>query len=216
MNIKYLYGKKNILTPVIEDRIGLRLSDLTYYSRMENEMMRDNEMEKKFSIDRNKYNLFVAGRLVNPNEMTRDPVFTLIPRHCYCICFSSRKNDPELYKTFKADICIGFDVDLIRERLETISHKLPGIEFQAKDITYYHPGTPPDTFTREELVFYKPSFFSHESEYRIAMFYPENKTGFKTDDGTIIPFIKEGEPMHMAVSHPTAGFISSCVKEVFP
>lgn len=215
MNIRYLYGKKKFLMPVINDEAGLRLSDLTHYSRMENEMMRDNEMEKIFSVDRSKFDLFVAGHLINPSDMTSDAIFTLTPRHCYCICFSSRKNEPELYKTFKADVCIGFDVDLLRQRLETLSHKFPGIVFQGKDVIYYHQGTPPNTFTREELVFYKPSPFSHESEYRLAMFYPENKTGFKTDDGTVIPFFKEGESMHMTVSHRTEGFIGGCVTEVF-
>ena len=215
MNIKYLYGKKEFLVPVIEDRAGIRLSDLTHYSRMENEFMRDNEMEKIFTVDKTRFNLFVAGRLINSAEMAADPFFTLAPRHCYCICFSNRKNEPELYRAFKADICIGFDVDMLRERLQIISHKLPGVEFEGKEIVYYHIGTLPDTFTPEELVFRKPSVFSHEAEYRLAMFYPEDKTGFKTDDGINIPFRKEGESVHMTVAHEEKGFISGCITEIF-
>ncbi|WP_249743752.1 hypothetical protein [Citrobacter portucalensis] len=215
MNVKYLYGKKKFLLPVANGMAGLRLSDLSHYSRMENEMMRDNEMEKKFIIDRRQYDLVVAGRVINPDEMTADPIFTLKPRHCYCICFSSRKNDPELYRTFQADICIGFNVDLLKERLETISQKFPGIEFQGRDIVYYHIGTPPNTFTPEELVFRKPAAFSHESEYRLAMFYPKNKRGFKTEDGKTIPFWIEGESMHMTVNHKEKGFISGCITDIF-
>lgn len=215
MNVRYLYGKKEFLLPVIQDKAGLRLCDLTHYSRMENEKMRDNEMEKKFTLDRSRFNLTIGGVVLNPDDMTTDPVFTLQPRHCYCICLTSRKNDPELFRTFKADICIGFDVDLLQERLELLSVRFPGMEFSGKDVTYYHPGTPPHTFEAEELVFYKPATFSHEAEYRLAMFYPKNKTGFKAVDGPDIPFYKEGESMFMAVSHEQKGFISSCVTEIF-
>ncbi|MBW5870516.1 hypothetical protein J8Z83_22400 [Yersinia enterocolitica] len=182
---------------------------------MENENMRDNEMEKSFSLNRKRFNLFVAGRLINPESMTNDPVFNLTPRHCFCVCFSKKKDDIELYRAFKADICIGFDVDKLKEHLEVIGGRFPGLEFRGKDVTYYHPGTPPDTFTREELVFYKPSRFSHEAEYRLALFYPEYKTGFKTQDGTVIPFMKESESMHMSIGHLEKGFISDCVVEVF-
>lgn len=215
MNIKYLYGKKAFLLPVIEDKAGLRLSDLTHYSRMENEIMRDNEMEKIFTVDKRRFNFTVSGHLVNPAEMTADPFFTLTPQHCYCICFTSRKNDPELYRMFRADICVGFDVDMLQERLEILSFRFPGMEFQGKDVVYYHPGTPPDTFMPKELVFFKPAAFRHEAEYRLAMFYPEGKTGFKTSDGVVIPFWKDGESMHMTVAHQENGFISGCVTEVF-
>ncbi|MEA5105650.1 hypothetical protein [Pantoea sp. S18] len=215
MTIRYLYGKKKFLAPVIEGKKGLRLSDLSHYSRMENEKMRDNEMEKIFTLDRRQVNIVIAGRVMNPDEMAADPFFTLTPRHCYCVCFTSRKNDPELYGTFNADICIGFDVEMLQERLEIASERFPGMDIKGQDVTYYHLGTFPGTFTPEELVFCKPSQFSHETEYRIALFYPESKSGFKTSDGTVIPFRIEGESMHMEISHLEKRFISDCVTEVF-
>ncbi|MBP2170737.1 hypothetical protein J2125_003929 [Erwinia toletana] len=214
MTIRYLYGRKNILTPVINDKAGLRLSDLTHYSRMENENMQDNEMEKLFTVDRTKFNIFLGGDIINSDEMTADTIFNLTPRHCFCLCFSSRRDESELYKEFKADICIGFDVEKLREHLEIISVKFSGMKFQGRDVTYYHPGSPPNTFTPDELVFYKPSAFSHEAEYRLALFYPEDQTGFKTEDGTVIPFRMENKSMHMTVSHPKKGFVSECVTEV--
>lgn len=214
MTVRYLYGKRNILLPVISDKAGLRLSDLTHYSRMENEMMRDNEMEKQFVLDRERFSLLINDRIVDNREMTADPIITLIPRHCFCICLSKRRNEPELYQKFKADICIGFDVELLRERLEVISGKLPGVKFIGKDVFYYDPRTLPGTFTHDELVFCKPSTFIHESEYRLAMFYPEDKSGFKTDTGTV-PFRKEGESMHLTFSHCEKGYISDCVTDIF-
>ncbi|PWK94269.1 hypothetical protein C7431_1114 [Pantoea allii] len=215
MNVRYLYGKKEFLLPVIKDKSGLRLSDITHYSRMENQKMRDNEMKKIFEVNRNLFSLTVNGIVINPNEMMTNPVLTLSPEHCYCICFTSRKNDESLYDTFKADICIGFDVDMLKERLEITEEKFPGVELIGKEVTYYHPGTPPDTFTPKELVFYKPATFSHEAEYRLAMFFPKGKKGFKTIDGTVIPFWTEGESTHMTVGHQKKGFISGCVTEVF-
>lgn len=52
MTVRYLCGKQKYLAPVIEGKKGLRLSDLNHYSRMENDKMRNNEMEKIFTLDR--------------------------------------------------------------------------------------------------------------------------------------------------------------------
>ncbi len=214
MNIRYLYGKKIFLEPVIRGEKGIRLSDLSHYSRMENEEMRDNEMEKKFTLDRYLYPLCINDVPINPDNLTADPSFTLFPRHCYCVCFTSRGNEPELYHKFKADICIAFDVEKLQERLELLSERFPGIYFKGKDIVYYHPGTHPETFLPDELVFVKPHCFVHEAEYRIALFYPETKRGFATKEGPNIPFRIEGESMHMEIGHIEPAFIRDCVIDV--
>jgi hypothetical protein len=214
MNIRYLYGKREFLMPVIQDKKGIRLSDLTHYSRMENENMRDNEMEKIFTVDKNQIRISIGDYQLNANEMACDPSFTLTPRHCYCLCLTSRRDDSELYEKFKSDICIGFDVDKLLQHLEVLSGRFPGITFKGQDVKYYHPGTPPGTFMPDELVFYKPAFFTHEAEYRIALFYPDNKTGFTTKDGKTIPFKMDGESMHMEIGHTQAAYISGCVTEV--
>ncbi|WLS81252.1 hypothetical protein Q3V30_22580 (plasmid) [Erwinia pyri] len=215
MNIRYMYGKKKFLKPVIRGEKGIRLSDLSHYSRMENEEMRDNEMEKKFTLDRYLYPIHINDTQINPDNMTSDPYFTLFPRHCYCVCFTRRGNDHELYNKFQADICIAFDVEKLQERLALLSERFPGIYFQGKDIIYYHPGTPPGTFLPDELVFVKPHCFIHEAEYRIALFYPLNKRGFATKEGRDIPFRIDGESMHMEVGHIEPGFIRDCVIDVF-
>ncbi|MCI1029621.1 hypothetical protein HWE06_17990 [Pantoea dispersa] len=181
---------------------------------MENALMRDNEMEKVFSLDRHVVQIFINNMLINPDNMTADPYFTIFPRHCYCVCFTSKGNDSELYEKFQADICIAFDVERLQERLEILSERFPGIFFRGKDITYYHPGTPPGTFSPEELVFCKPHNFIHEAEYRIALFYPENKRGFATKEGMNIPFRIEGESMHMEVGHTEPGYIRDCIIDI--
>lgn len=214
MTIKYLYGKEEILSPLLNGESGIRISDLTHYSRMENENMRDNEMEKIFHLDKNAYSIEVNGVAINPESIIGYTTLTLQPRHCYCICLSSRKNEPELYRKFKADICIAFDVELLIERIKLLNQKFNGMLIVGRGVTYYKKGTLPKTLDPLDLVFYKPELFSHEAEYRIALFYPLDKTGFKYAKG-VIPFRKNGESMHMFLSHKQSNFITSCIKEVF-
>lgn len=176
---------------------------MTSPPRMENAEMRDNEMERNFTIDRHLFPIFINETRVDPENMTANPYFTLFPGHCYYVFFTSRGNEPELYDKFQKNICISFYVNRLQEQLELLSERLPDIFFQGKDITYCHPGT----FMPDEPIFIKPLNFAHEAEYRIALFYPLNKTGFLTKEGRDIPFRIEGESIHMEVDHTEPGFM---------
>lgn len=198
---------------MIEGKNGLRISDLTHYSRMENENMRDDEMNKIFYLDKDTYHIHMNGRPINPKNLVQDTLLTLQPRHCYCICLSSRGNDAELYREFKADICIAFDVDELINRIRTFNQRFKGTLVVGRDVNYYRRGIGPSSLDPMDLVFYKPDGFSHEAEYRIALFYPLDKAGFKYAGG-VMPFYKEGESMHMFLSHKRSEFITSCIKDV--
>lgn len=214
MKIRYLYGKEEYLSAMLNGKGGIRISDLTHYSRMENENMRDDEMNKIFNLDKEKYPIKINGKLIHSTNIVKDTILTLQPRHCYCICLSNKCNDPELYREFKSDICIAFDVEELIDRIKLLNRKFEGLLVTGKDVKYYKKGVAPNSLDPMELVFYKPDSFSHEAEYRIALFYPLNKNGFKHSSG-VIPFYKPGESMHMFLSHKKSDFITSCIKEVF-
>lgn len=216
MNKKYLYGKKKFLESLTKGEGGLRFSDISHYSRLENELMRDKEISKKFFIDRITTRLEINGRLLNPKNMVDNPTISIPVRHCYCLCLSNRKNSKELFDKFDADLCIEIDVDRLLEALKyAFFHILKGMDIQAKDVIYYDPTTSPQTLDRKELVFYKPHFFCHEEEFRIALFYPENKKGFKTENGIVVPFMLEDESIHITLSHSDSRFITQFILGFF-
>lgn len=94
---KYLYGKKQSLQGWIEGKQGIRLSDIAYYSEMENVLMQDNELAKEFVYDKERATFTVNGRPLNPRDMAANPVITLYPERCFCVCLSGKKNDPTLF-----------------------------------------------------------------------------------------------------------------------
>lgn len=216
MKLRYLYGKAKYLNPVINGEEGIRFSDLSHYSRLENEKMRDDEMKKKFIIKKDSdFILKINDFIINNSNLSDDVVFTVEPRHCYCLCLTTKKDSTELYRDFEADTCIAFDVDLLEERLKIASGKFPGSFIRGQDITYY------DQYTmhairnsHEEMVFYKPTFFSHESEYRIAWFYPLDKIGFR-GPGENIPFRFKDKSSHLTFFHLVNTFITDCIVEVY-
>lgn len=213
---KYLYGRKTILTPLIEGEIGFRFSDLSHYARMENVQMRDDEMSKTFIIDRHSGTLSVNGRAISPEDMSKDPELRISTRHCYCLCLSNRGNCEELYDKFKADICIEVDAELLIEFLKDFfSHRFQGMEVVGRNITYYGRGHLPKTQNSLDLVFYKPQSFNHEAEFRIALFYPEEKEGFKSTEGETVSFINPEESLHMVFQYPQKEFFKQFIGIVY-
>ena len=214
--IKYLYGKKLYLKPLIDGVVGFRFSDLSHYARMENDAMRDEEMVKTFTIDRFSHELRVNGRLIDPANMVDDPSFAFPARHCFCLCLSNRKNSDELYNKFEADVCVEVNVDLYLEFLNDIfKHKFEGMRVVAKSITYYGNSHLPKVTDPEDLVFFKPEAFSHEDEFRIALFYPENKNGFMAKEGDTIPFFIDGESTHITISYSDVNFLKQFIGAVY-
>lgn len=215
MRTKYLYGKFIHLKPLIKGENGIRFSDLTHYSRLENEKMRDDEMKKIFIPRKDEMVFEINGYKLNPNDLAGDPIFSITPRHCYCLCMSNRGNDEELYRTFRADVCIAFNVDELERRLSICFELLKESYIIGKDIIYYDTSTlhgldkSPD-----ELVFYKPNQFSHESEYRIAWFYPLDKKHFRSKNKNI-PIRFKDESSHMTVFHKEKDIITDCIVDVY-
>ena len=213
---KYLYGKKVHLEPVVNGDAGFRFSDLTHYARLENENMRDEEMVKAFIVDKDTNEIHVNGLLLNSEDIAADPEFSFSARHCFCLCLSNRKNSPELFEKFKADICIEVKVDALIKFLNMVcSDIFPGMFVDARDIVYYSKGYLPEELSSIDLVFHKPKSFEHEDEFRMALFYPLDRPGFKSSEGDTIPFINEGESNHLTVSCENPEFLKQFIGELF-
>lgn len=67
--IKYLYGKLEYLSPFINGEVSLRFSDLSHYSRLENELMRDDELNKKFELNPISSTIKINNHVINPADL---------------------------------------------------------------------------------------------------------------------------------------------------
>ena len=81
-----------------------------------------------------------------------------------------------------------------------------------RDITYYGEKYLPNNINALDLVFYKPNSFIHEDEYRIALFYPEDKSGFQDYNGIVHPFIGL-DSQHMNLRYPEKEFLKHFIGE---
>jgi hypothetical protein len=199
----------------IDGETSPRFSDISHYARLENNKMRDCESQKNFTLNRFTTQIFINEHKINPESLTADTVFSIPTQHCYCLCLTSRGNEPELFETFEADTCIEIDVEKLTGVLGLVfSQKLKGAHVESRNVTYYDPEKWPETTNPIDLVFYKPMSFSHEAEFRISIFYPENKTGFKADNGEVIPFSLPDESMHMSFIHPDKSVFKQCIVNV--
>lgn len=213
--IKYLYGKKEFLEPVVKGEISLRFSDLSHYARLENDAMRDDEMSKTFTIDKFTNTLTINGRKIDPKSITKDIELSIPTRHCYCLCLSNSKNSDELFKKFDAKICIEIKVDILIEFLtDYFGNCFKGMQVEGRDISYYGGKYLPKDATALDLVFYKTNSFKHEDEYRIALFYPEDKPGFADLEGVIIPFVNS-ESQHMSFKYPEKELFTQFIGETY-
>lgn len=168
---------------LVKGKAGIRLSDIAYYSIMENELMRDNELEKIFALDKDKVQFLVNGEALDPRDMTEHPVMTITPHRCFCLCLSGRKNDPVLFERFKADVCIEVDVDELVNLLTVAVSRLEGAAVIHREVSYYPlimSSPPPDL---ENSLFYKRDVYEVENEYRIAITIPPHRHSFQTTTG---------------------------------
>lgn len=187
----YLYGKKQFLGELIEGSQGIRLSDIAHYSNMDNELMRDNELEKVFIWDKNKVKIKVNDFLINPDAMTGNPSISIRTNRCFCACFSTKKNDLDLFLRFKADVCVEIDLDRLLDVLRLASSSFRGMEVLHGPVSYYPEimsGPRPDI---RSVLFYKRDFYHVESEYRVALTVPPKKKAFKGVDGAIIDIFSD-------------------------
>lgn len=195
--IRYLYGKKEHLLPIEQEKASPRFSDLTHYSTLENEEMKDEETLKVSYWEKEVANI-INGHPLSNDSLSRDPLISITPRHCFCLCLSSKKDSLELYKRFQADYCLAINVDILMEYLQkTFGNQFGQLVFKNSEITYYNKYENLISLSAEEAVFFKPEVFTPEAEHRVAIFYPTDKLGFNTPSGEIIPFRSDKESMHM-------------------
>lgn len=188
---KYLYGKKQYLQDWIDGKQGIRLSDIAHYSQMENLQMRDNELAKEFVYDKDQVKLTVNGRTLNPQEMSANPVMTLYPERCFCVCLSGKKDDPELFERFDSDTCIEVDVLHLVELLKAVFIPFEGVDVIHREVIYYTPvmaSPAPDLIS---ALFYKRDIYEIENEYRIVVTIPAHRKFFKGPDGVNVTIFSD-------------------------
>ena len=189
--IKYLYGKKSILGPLVEGAGGIRLCDIRHYGRLENEKIRDLEERKQYEYEPGNIVLTVNGHEIKAEEFASNIKLDLPTRLCYCICFSNKKDAPEMYEKFNADICIEFDIDKLVEFLEFVFPSSQGCSIVHKPVTYYDTNPLLSQTDPESSAFMKPEAFKDEDEYRVAVFFPfDEKTEMNHGDKKV-PMLKE-------------------------
>ena len=197
--IKYLYGKLEYLMPFINGETSLRFSDLSHYSRLENELIRDIELCKNFEINPTEcvitINDFQLKNIVG-NIKLEVPV-----DNCYCLCLSDKKNDASLFKRFNADTCLEIDIYKLIEVFEFFTlKKFPGTIIEHGAVIYYKVNDRIPENHLHKLIFYKLDFFEIESEYRVVIRFPKERKKFKTVDGLNIPIFIDGESMHLTIT----------------
>ncbi|EHH0751509.1 TPA: hypothetical protein ACGUMO_004576 [Vibrio vulnificus] len=169
---KYLYGKWKYLKPLVDGSGQIRLCDIRHYARLENENMQDDEEVKYFEFTPESIRIAFAGIEVNPDSLVGNVKFSMPVRNCLCICFSNKKNDPELFDKFDADVCIEFNVEYLVNFLKFVFEDKFGGKVVARNVEYYDKNAGLDYLPSEAAVFTKPIKYIHESEYRIAAFLP--------------------------------------------
>jgi hypothetical protein len=214
--IRYLYGQKKFLEPIKIGRVSPRFSHIGHYDSLENDLMRDDETKKVFYWKKEEGKCFINGHQISNDSLASDIMLSIKPRHCFCLCLSSKKDSEELYQRFGADYCLAIDVNILMEYLnQTFSVRLGRLKFISDDITYYQKHEDLLPLTPEKAVFYKPQPFFPEAEHRIAMFYPESEAGFHAEDGTIIPFSGGDDSTHIVCNVEGVGFWKGIVVDTF-
>ena len=200
---KYIYGKEVYLSNWINGYTGIRLSDLSCYSDMDNELMRDDELVKSFKLDKNYFTFTINGHQINPDDVVGHIVMDMPIDRCFCVCLSGKHNDQELFDRFKADVCVEIDVEQLVRLLEASVQRFAGASVVHGPVVYYPDpisSGPPDF---ERALFYKSERYSVEEEYRIAITIPRHRTRVKGVNGEVIDLWCDDpkDKRHVFVSH---------------
>lgn len=197
--VKYLYGKSEYLTPFINGEVSLRFSDLSHYSRLENEIMRDVELLKIFEIDPSDCVITINNYKLN--DFVGNIKLDIPVDNCYCLCLSDKKNDVSLFERFKADTCLEIDIHKLIEVFESLFlKKFIGTTIEHGAVTYYKVTDIIPENHLHNLVFYKLDLFEIENEYRVVIRFPKERKKFKTVEGLNIPIFADGESMHLTMT----------------
>lgn len=190
------------LKKVISGDSGLRYSDIIYYSVMENALMRDNELLKSFELSKDHFSFKINEWLINPMEMTKAMRLDVPAERCFCVCLSNKRNAPELFFRFKADVCVEIDLDALLEFLEIATQKFEGMKILHGDVNYYPPIMTAHGPDIRRAVFYKRDIYAVEDEYRIALTIPPSRRYFMGVSGERIRIFSDdtGDIHHLFIS----------------
>lgn len=199
---KYLYGKKQYLKDWISGKQGIRLSDIAYYSIMDNQQMRDDELAKEFVYDKNQTTFSVNGIPLDPNDMAANPVMTVFPERCFCVCLSNKKNDAVLFERFEADVCLEIDIPNLLHLLRVAVSRLVGVQIVHDSVNYYPAIMSSPAPGLNTVLFYKRDIYEVESEYRVALTIPAQRKFFKNSSGNRIAIFSDdpNDIRHMFVN----------------
>lgn len=214
---KYLYGKKKFLTELLTGKKGLRYSDIIYYSVMENNLMRDNELLKSFEFDKNGFEFRIQNILIPPADMVGGIKIDMPVQRCFCLCLSDKKQDLSLYSRFNADICIEIDVENLIIFLEIAAGKFDGMKVVHGPVNYYPPIMLQSGPDLKSILFYKRDLYAIESEYRIAITIPPHRTHFQNNQGDSIKIFSDDENdiHHLFISGDRVDINKSYIGEAY-
>ncbi|MBA1321221.1 hypothetical protein [Pseudomonas plecoglossicida] len=210
---KYLYGKLEHLGVFLDggdtvpENRGIRFCDIIHYKTMENEMVRDDESRRVFSLDKERFTFEVNGRALDSHDMSDHPEVVIAVPRCYCLCLSNKKDDAVMFERFKADVCIEVDVDfLVTFIVQVVAKRFP-VRVLHGPINYYPKVMASAPPIEEALIFYKEEeLYSIEAEYRIALVFPEAVYFIAGEDR--IDVLKGEEPSYMQIGHKDRSFWS--------
>lgn len=134
---KYLYGKWDVFRGLVEGNFSIWFCDICYYFCLENNEMCDDEVFKKFEFLFDFIKLNFVGIDLVLEDIILNIKFNLLIRYCFCICFSNKKNDKELFDKFNVDVCIEFNVNFLINFMKFIFEDSFGGEVIVKDVKYY-------------------------------------------------------------------------------
>lgn len=173
--IKYLYGKSCYLDSFAKTGEGLWFRDLYTMDKLSNEDIKDDEKCKSVKVASEEIlTISLAGR---DFQLAPDTHFdiSITPQRCHVLCLSDKENDHELFELFRADICIAINVVKMAEMIKEANRHI-GLEVVAGNVRYYSNSTELFNCKPEETAFLKPEAYKKESEYRIAIFWPDGES----------------------------------------
>lgn len=206
MSVKYLYGRFENLGKFLDgakdlpENAGIRFCDIIHYKTMENEVVRDDESRRVFNLDKELFTIEINGQMIRSDQLSDHPALELPVPRCYCICLSSKKDDPVMFDRFKADVCVAVDTGVLISFLTDIVGKRVPLRVLHGEVTYYPKVMSTAPPIEEALIFFKDQdLYSIEAEFRIALIKPE-KVYFLADEQRVDVLSGE-EPSYMFIGH---------------
>jgi len=107
MEIRYLYCKYENLKGFIHKGKPLRFREINSLLKLENIDIKDDESKKIFFLNSKKITSININNIEMDLQSIRGDIqIFAYPRRCFILCLSNSGYKTELYKRFRADICI--------------------------------------------------------------------------------------------------------------